>query len=322
MTEENDKMKDLLIKLQILTNGLVEERKKSKNYLEKIKDLEKILQKKDNEIVDLTKQKFELQASLTFEKSKKSTNQNKKKKLDEAQISEYEQIINNQGSKLNELNRQLKNEHDSFEIQKKQYQELIKLGTDQLEDLKKKFEKIDLENTELSKKQVEVNDRIKKFEKVEEEYNEKIKTYENDLKVAQNRNVELQNELDKKKIEFEEKEKEIEQYKKKSDEMAHKLNEMKLALINKEIKEKAFKVEMIKPKKVIEIIFKKNFENENYEFVIKGKNKKEDEHINFLDVSSFEINEKDKNRIDIEYTVSKNFLIYFYSTTEMMKVYL
>ena len=49
MTEENDKMKDLLIKLQILTNGLVEERKKSKNYLEKIKDLEKILQKKDNE---------------------------------------------------------------------------------------------------------------------------------------------------------------------------------------------------------------------------------------------------------------------------------
>jgi len=322
MTEENDKMKDLLIKLQILTNGLVEERKKSKNYLEKIKDLEKILQKKDNEIVDLTKQKFELQASLTFEKSKKSTNQNKKKKLDEAQLNEYEQIINNQGSKLNELNRQLKNEHDSFEIQKKQYQELIKLGTDQLEDLKKKFEKIDLENTELSKKQVEVNDRIKKFEKVEEEYNEKIKTYENDLKVAQNRNVELQNELDKKKIEFEEKEKEIEQYKKKSDEMAHKLNEMKLALINKEIKEKAFKVEMIKPKKVIEIIFKKNFENENYEFVIKGKNKKEDEHINFLDVSSFEINEKDKNRIDIEYTVSINFLIYFYSTTEMMKVYL
>ena len=31
MTEETDKMKDLLIKLQILTNGLVEERKKSKN---------------------------------------------------------------------------------------------------------------------------------------------------------------------------------------------------------------------------------------------------------------------------------------------------
>lgn len=104
--------------------------------------------------------------------------------------------------------------------------------------------------------------------------------------------------------------------------MAHKLNEMKLALINKEIKRKAFKVEMIKPKKVIEIIFKKNLENDNYEFIIKGKNKKKDEHINFLDVSSFEINEKDKNRIDIEYTVSRNFLIYFYSTMEMMKVYL
>ena len=43
MSEETDKMKDLLIKLQILTNGLVEERKKSKNYLEKIKELEKML---------------------------------------------------------------------------------------------------------------------------------------------------------------------------------------------------------------------------------------------------------------------------------------
>lgn len=322
MTEENDKMKDLLIKLQILTNGLVEERKKSKNYLEKIKDLEKILQKKDNEIVDLTKQKFELQASLTFEKSKKSTNQNKKKKFDEAQLNEYEQIINNQGSKLNELNRQLKNEQDSFEIQKKQYQALIKLGTDRLEDLNQKFKELDINNTELLKKQVELNDRIKKFEKDEKEYNNNISEYEKNLKVAQNRNEELQNELDKKKIELEEKEKEIEQYKKKSDEMAHKLNEMKLALINKEIKEKAFKVEMIKPKRVIEIIFKKNLENDNYEFIIKGKNKKKDEHINFLDVSSFEINEKDKNRIDIEYTVSRNFLIYFYSTMEMMKVYL
>ena len=70
MAEETDKMKDLLIKLQILTNGLVEERKKSKNYLDKIKHLEKMLQQKDNELVELTKQKFELQAQLTFEKSK------------------------------------------------------------------------------------------------------------------------------------------------------------------------------------------------------------------------------------------------------------
>ena len=43
---EDEKTKDLLIKLQILTNGLLEEKKKSQNYLDKIKELEKMLQKK------------------------------------------------------------------------------------------------------------------------------------------------------------------------------------------------------------------------------------------------------------------------------------
>ena len=50
---EDEKTKDLLIKLQILTNGLIEERKKSQSYLDRIKELEKILQTKDNEIVSL-----------------------------------------------------------------------------------------------------------------------------------------------------------------------------------------------------------------------------------------------------------------------------
>ena len=41
--EDKDKMKDILIKMQILTNELIEERKKTKNYLSKIKELENIL---------------------------------------------------------------------------------------------------------------------------------------------------------------------------------------------------------------------------------------------------------------------------------------
>ena len=35
---DDGKTKDLLIKLQILTNGLIEEKNKSKSYLEKIKE--------------------------------------------------------------------------------------------------------------------------------------------------------------------------------------------------------------------------------------------------------------------------------------------
>ena len=39
--------------------------------------------------------------------------------------------------------------------------------------------------------------------------------------------------------------------------------------------------------------------------VIKGRNKDYfEEHINLLDVSLFQIHEKDKNRVDISYNVS------------------
>ena len=122
LIQGKDKTKDLLIKLQILTNGLVEERKKSKNYLEKIRYLEKYLQQKDKEVTDLTKQKYDLQASLSFEKSKKQTKTNRKKKLDENELDKYEEIINEQGYRLRELNGKLSNEKEIFAQQKTQFQ--------------------------------------------------------------------------------------------------------------------------------------------------------------------------------------------------------
>ena len=70
---------------------------------------------------------------------------------------------------------------------------------------------------------------------------------------------------------------------------------------------------MGKGKKIIEIIFQKKKDSDSdkdeYEMVIINKQKNEViEHINLLDISGFLINEKDKNRVDISYTVSKNIL--------------
>ena len=305
MTEETDKMKDLLIKLQILTNGLVEERKKSKNYLEKIKDLEKMLQQKDNEIVELTKKKFELQASLTFEKSKK-TSKNNNKKIDENQLNQYEEIINEQGYKLRELNAKLANEKDIFNQQKTQFQSLIKDQSQQIIELKEKNQKIIKQNEDLMKNQENVNEMKKQFEQEKIQYDKNFERYQNDKVIVQNKNVELQNQLDKLRKEKYEKETEIEDLKKKNEDFGVQLNQMKTILVNKQLTPKSFKVEMIKPRKILEIIFQKSKDNDNYEIVIKGKNKKDDddEHINLLDVSNFQINEKEKNRVDIEYMVS------------------
>ena len=64
MTEQRGELqiKDLLIKLQVLTYALLEERKKSQSYLVRIKEFQDSIQKKETEIVELTKTKFTLQS--------------------------------------------------------------------------------------------------------------------------------------------------------------------------------------------------------------------------------------------------------------------
>ena len=306
--EDNSKMKDLLIKLQILTNGLIEERKKSKNYLEKIKELEKILQQKDNEVVELTKQKFDLQGSLTFEKSKQKTQTNKKKRIDETQINAYEEIINNQGSQLNELQRKLDNKEKDFIEQIARFKDLMTIRTNELEKEKEKYKRECDEKTKLLTYRDEANERQKKFDEEKKQLDEKIKSQENTLMIIQKKNIDYQNEIDELKKERFLKDKEITDLKKKSDDMALRLNQMKMALVEKELKDKAFKVDMIRPKKgIVDMIFTRNKLSGAYEIIIKGKLKKDndEEHINILDISNFLM---DKNRVDIEYTVSRNII--------------
>lgn len=308
-TEDNSKMKDLLIKLQILTNGIVEERKKSKNYLDKIKELEKILQQKDNELVELTKQKFDLQASLTFEKSKQPTQTNKKKKGDETSINTYEQIINNQGAQLNEYKRKLKNKESDFNEQLERFRDLIKIRTDELAKEKEKYKKLFDEHQILLNNKNEVDKMLKNFEAERQGYKDEINLIQKEKNTAEKKNVEYEKQLEELRKKFDSKEKEIVDLKKNSDEMAIKLNQMKMQLVEKELKEKKFKVEVIKPKKIIEMIFSKNKETNNYEIIIKGRNKKDsEEHINILDINSFLI-DQDKSRVDIDYVVSQNIVI-------------
>ena len=149
---EVDKTKDLLIKLQILTNGLIEEKNKSKSYLEKIKELEKMVQKKDDEIILLTKAKFDLEADLTFERSKKAAKQNNKKFTKEMTLEKYEEIINEQGFKLRNLNNQIISQKELFEQQKSDFQTMLKTQSEQLLNLKGHLEEEKKENSDLKKK--------------------------------------------------------------------------------------------------------------------------------------------------------------------------
>ena len=307
---EDEKTKDLLIKLQILTNGLIEERKKSQSYLDRIKELEKILQTKDNEIVSLSKAKFDLQADLTFERSKRDSKQGSKKFSKEMQIEQYEEIINEQGYKLRNINNQLIIERENFEQQKTDFQTIIKAQTAKMEELKQLLEKERKENTDLRKKQDDIDLMLKEYEEDKVQYTEQFARYQNDKIETQKKNLELQETIDKLRKESFEKEKQINDLVKNSEKLANQLNDMKSAIVNKQLTKKSFTVEMMgKGKKIIEIIFQKKQDSDSdkdeYEMSIINKSKNEIiDVINLLDISGFQINEKDKNRVDISYTVS------------------
>jgi len=308
---EDEKTKDLLIKLQILTNGLIEERKKSQNYLNRIKELEKILQTKDNEIVFLSKAKFDLQADLTFERSKRDAKQGAKKFTKEMQIEQFEEIINEQGYKLRTLNNQLINERENFEQQKTDFQTIIKAQSSKMEEFKNLLEKERKENTDLRKKQYDIDLMLKEYEEDKVQYTAQFERYQQDKIETQKKNLELQETIDKLRKESSEKEKQINDLVKNSEKLANQLNDMKTAIVNKQLSKKSFTVEMMgKGKKIIEIILQKKQDSDSdkdeYEMSIINKNKNEVmEVINLLDISGFQINEKDKNRVDISYTVSK-----------------
>ena len=311
---EDEKTKDLLIKLQILTNGLIEERKKSQSYLDRIKELEKILQTKDNEIVLLSKAKFDLQADLTFERSKRDPKQGGKKFTKEMQIEQYEEIINEQGYKLRTINNQLTNERESFEQQKTDFQTIIKTQSSKMEQMKLELETERKENNELRKKQNDIDEMLKKYEEEKIQYKGQFERYQLDKIEVQKKNIELQETIDKLRKEGVEKENQINELVKNSENLANRLNDLKSAIVNKQLTKKTFTVEQMgKGKKIIEIIFQKkkdsDLDKDEYEMVIINRQKNEViEHINLLDISGFLINEKDKNRVDISYTVSKNIL--------------
>ena len=155
----------------------------------------------------------------------------------------------------------------------------------------------------------------KKYEIEKIKYDAQFERYQHDKIEVQNKNLELQEIIDKLRKDNFEKDEQISGLVKKSEEYATRLNDMKDSMVSRQIKPTSFKVELMgKGKKIIEILFHKtedyddnlNIKNK-YEMLIKGHKKGIDEHINLLDVSEFQIHEKYKNRVDISYTVSNNF---------------
>jgi chromosome segregation ATPase len=336
--KEELKIKDLLIKLQVLTNGLIEERKKSQSYLDRIKEYEQSLQKKDAEIADLTREKFDLKSKLTLEKSKQAPNKkndsylssflNKfmEKPVDDSKVGKLEEKINQQKYEIKDLTQRLMEEKESFDQQKIKFQTMITLQNQQMAELKK-----NLENTKKEKEKEVPNEELilshkekidslnRKFNLEKDEYEKKLAEYRIELKDQKEKCENLEVALSKYKEAYDARTVENNAMKLQITSLDSQLNQAKVEIKNKQLAPRMFQVErikdgLVKNKKTMTITFQWNKKKNVCEVIFRRMKKggvKEDV-VNIVDISQFKMNDKKKENVDIVFTVSVYYLINIY----------
>lgn len=326
------KIKDLLKKLQILTNGLEEEKKKAQGYLDRIREYDESLHKKEAEIVDLRKEKFELKSKLTIVKSQQEASSKKnesvfssflskmitEKPVDEAKLKKLEEKINLQKSELKNLTQQLMDEKETFDQQKIKFQTQIAIQNQEMAGLKQELEKAKTEikkpvdPIKIAKRNENIEMLKQNFNKERDEFSKLLAEVKNELKVTNDENDECTNKLLKIKEDCEKANSENTKLKDQISEYGSQIGKLKKEINDKKLSDRMFQVErikegLVKNKKVMTITFSWNKSRNIIEVKFKrmkhGGKVKEDV-INILDITKFEKNEKKPENIDVIFNVS------------------
>ena len=328
LVKQNAFVKDLVVKLDVLKKGVVDERKKTALLISKIKQLEEELNNKNNEIKKLSQEK------LNPEEQTSSNNNDTPKKVEDKKSEMAlilakeeirklnEQIINLQLEQENRNNKMKKTNEETEDL-KKEYQVQIKLLSEANDSIIKELKNLKNENKTLEKK---LDEEKKRAENIINSV--PIQELMRDKEI-------LIREKDKLLLEKEHFEALIADYKKSKDEamgqldaclkkngelvlenqtykdsiythevnsgkMAQKLAEYKNIILNMSLRNQVFHVKKVGliSQNEMDIIFGKD-KNGNYVMRIDEKNNSE--MIDILDVESVNQNEKKKNRIDISY---------------------
>ena len=335
LIKQNPFVKDLLVKLDILKKGIVEEKKKTSALSSKIKNFEEEIKNKNKEIGKLILEKSTLieqnthddiaNITGTFEKAE---NKNAEKALIIAkeEIRKLNEQIVNLKLEQEIRNTKMKKTNEDTEDLKKEYQVQIKLLSEANDSIIKELKTLKNENKNIKKELEE--------EKKKNENSKDLIETESIKDLIRQKEI-LIREKDKLILEKEHFEALIKDYKKSKDEamaqldaclkkngelvlenstyrdsiyaheedqgkMAQKLAEYKNMILNMSLRNQVFHVKKLGliSQNEIDIIFGRD-KNGNYVMRIDEKNNSE--MIDILDVESVSQNEKKENRIDISY---------------------
>jgi hypothetical protein len=335
LIKQNPFVKDLLVKLDVLKKGIVDERKKTSLLSLKIKNFEDEIKNKNKEISKLILEKSTLIEQNTRDDIANITGTFEKvenKNAEEALIIAKEEI-----RKLNEQivnlkleqetkNTKMKKTNEDIEDLKKEYQVQIKLLSEANDSIIKELKTLKSENKTLQKELEEEKKKNQNANDVMETESVKDLILQKEILIR---------EKDKLILEKEHFEALLNDYKKSKDEamaqldaclkkngelvlenstyrdsiytheedqgkMAQKLAEYKNMILNMSLRNQVFHVKKIGliSQNEIDIIFGRD-KNGNYVMRIDEKNNSE--MVDILDVESVTQNEKKANRIDISY---------------------
>ena len=307
LVQNNSYVKDLIMKMNILSNGLINERKKSALLQKKNEELQKQYEIKENECLELNKKIKDLESfKKKFSQNNLNTKENEITNNDkinnEIIIQKFADEISSLKLENEDLKIKLNNSMTNLDNKIKQYSKIIEVQTE-------KLTKKENENMELKKNIFELNEKINNNSNISKEEIENLKKEKNHFEIlfkqTENEKKELKNKYEEslnniKNLEEEKKNnlEKIHQQEINGIKLAQKLTEYKNLLIELNTKIQIFHVQRINTftKSEMDITFGKD---KNNNFVMKIDDGNSASLVNIEDIES--VKQLDKNILEIKY---------------------
>ena len=330
LVKQNAFVKDLVVKLDVLKKGIVDERKKTTILISKVKQLEEELASKENEIKKLKEEKINSENPITppdnnnLNLNKQGSTEDMALILAKEDIRKLnEQIVSlklEQETTNNKMNKTMEETEDL----KKEYQTQIKLlsqANDTLlkemkniktekQNLEKQLEEEKLKVEQLNQSPIPISELIRQREILIREKDQLLlekEHFESMLNDYKKSHDEALVQLDSIQKKNEELSGEVQTYKDSilthevnSGKLAQKLAEYKNLILNMSLRNQVFHVKKcgLISQNEIDIIFGRD---KNGDYVMRIDEKNSSEMIDILDVESVKQNDKKLNKVDICY---------------------
>ena len=307
LVQNNSYVKDLIMKMNILSNGLVNERKKSALLQKKNEELQKQYEIKENECLELNKKIKDLESYKkkflqNNENTKNDEINNNDKINNEIIIQKFADEISSLKLENEDLKKKLNNSMSNLDDKIKQYSKIIEIQTE-------KITKKENENMELKKTVFELNEKMTNSSNITKEEIENLKNEKTRFEILFKQNENEKQEIKEKyeeslntitKLEEEKKNnlEKIHQQEVNGIKLAQKLSEYKNLLIELNTKIQIFHVQRINTftKSDMDITFG---QDKNNNFVMKLDDGNSASLVNIEDIES--VKQLDKNKLEIYY---------------------